>query len=329
MQVQVSTALLFGLTACTDPITATLAEADDTGSATQAEEDEGWSAPEVMGRDLAGLAAIYSTEETSEIITYTPDGEQLSALSVNRWKCNPIALTSPEARYGRWPVISELGVYFVEERGDCEGIAIDADMHLLTAGISPAGNEIYALTWDRLWRVGLDGARELVAHWNADYTGAAADFDLLAVGMDVAADGTVGIFDNFGGFATWSEEDGLVFHARVDLEAYDGAVTVAGAAGIDGWATLVQDDDQTQIRTWTGEGWARATTIRPSDFTPTDLLGAFILDGEAAWIATVEGGWYSSIWRVDPSGEVEALTWQTADGDFVALAPLFADPEDE
>jgi hypothetical protein len=154
-----------------------------------------------------------------------------------------------------------------------------------------------ASTIDKLWRVDPDGSREVLASWNTDMSDPAT-FDLLP--YTVAVDwktGEVGLVCYYGGFATWSEADGLNIRRRPDIEAWDGVITYSGAHMDQGGWYSAKFDAKTGVQTiarydLASDQWVDRVTW-DQQWTP-QVLG---IDGESGdFYLTANGGWFYAIW---------------------------------
>ncbi len=170
----------------------------------------------------------------------------------------------------------------------------------LTTG--PEGS-IYAVTVDSLQRIGGDGVVEELARWTVSFEDLNAH-ELAATGVDIDwATGEVGLFDYFGGFATWTETGGLVVHkkgnwmepalmsftgARKDGAGARGAWMIpatdaaTGAYGIYAWDAATND-------------WSLQTGWSDEDWTPFMLA----VEGETGdSYVTANAGWFYTVWRI-------------------------------
>ena len=95
---------------------------------------------------------------------------------------------------------------------------------------------------DSLIKVERDGTVTELASWSID-PGAEEGYDITVwtIARNIL-NGKVGLFGRYGGFATWSEEEGFVVHKRADVEAWDGLVLNSGAVKDGGgWFAIVSD----------------------------------------------------------------------------------------
>jgi len=161
-----------------------------------------------------------------------------------------------------------------------------------------------------LYRVDRDGTMTELASWGWDYTDEKL-FDLYA--MDLSVDlltGEVGIVDLLGGFATWSEGDGLVFRKKADItggwENWDWLVGVAGTKmDSGGWWSLQVDYETGEYALYrfnedTGD-WVSRMEWVDSNFIPLLLAE----DGDhGEFYVTAKGGDHRTIWRIREEGDL-------------------------
>ncbi len=132
--------------------------------------------------------------------------------------------------YGEGWVISTGGaaVSVVEPGGACTDLADFSDAEVYEYGVwgiaaMPDGfgldGAVLATTVGSLVAVGADGTITELAAWVVDFeVPASHEFVGVSVAVDPAS-GEVGLFDYFGGFATWTPDGGFVVHKRGDYEA--------------------------------------------------------------------------------------------------------------
>ena len=127
-----------------------------------------------------------------------------------------------------------------------EGMAgIDDNPAIRGLITSPKGYYVTA-TRGALYKVEEDGTTTELGSWNYDFSEDADAFELYA--MDLAVDwatGEVAIFGLLGGFATWSEEEGLVQQRRADITStswdnWDSSIVKSGThLDQGGWYSLL------------------------------------------------------------------------------------------
>ncbi len=178
----------------------------------------------------------------------------------------------------------------------------DTDWFLAGICTHPDGYYL-ASTLDKLWRVDEDGTRRQVASWNADFSDS-EHFDLIPYTLAAdPADGQVGLFGYYGGFATWNESSGLRIHRRPDLENWDGVVTYAGACRDGGgWYSIKSDSGTAALSIASfdfGTGQWSDRVSWEEQWTPNVLT----IDGDSGdYYVTAAGGQYPSVWRVLEDG---------------------------
>jgi hypothetical protein len=111
----------------------------------------------------------------------------------------------------------------VDASGACTMLADFSDTEVYELGVwgiatAPDGT-VYATTVGALHAITLDGTVTDVATWVVDFEDINAhEFAATNVAVDPLT-GDVGLFDYFGGFATWSAEGGFVVHRKGDYTA--------------------------------------------------------------------------------------------------------------
>lgn len=202
---------------------------------------------------------------------------------------------------GRWVINNgQASIALVEPDGTCTDIADFSETDYGVWGVTAAlDGTIYATTVDKLYQIGEDGTLTELATWVVDFEDPAAhEAAITGISVD-AATGTLGLFDYFGGFATWSPASGLDLRLKGDYEApalvgfagagqdggryyYLAGDTQTGAYGIYGYNTEI---DAWELR----DGW--------TDLGYAPNLMAIDSDTGDAYI-TANGGWYATVWRV-------------------------------
>ena len=107
----------------------------------------------------------------------------------------------------------------------------------------------------------------------------------------------MGLFDYFGGFATWTEDAGLQVLARGDYEnpvivTFTGSHRDGG-----GWYTPGQDATTGAygVYLWDGAAWALQEAWTDEDWSPFMMA----VEGETgdAYV-TANAGWFYTVWRI-------------------------------
>lgn len=249
--------------------------------------DEVWSGVTVAYTNGVGAASLVTIDQLGQLSdTLTLDSD-----------CS-ISWLAPGA-LGGWVTSDGATVSAIATDGSCTELAdfSESDYGVYGVAAHPDGYAV-ATSLDGLWEIDPDGTATELATWNADFMD--VDNFQLAV-YTVAVDlrnGTVGLFDYFGGFATWNPTDGLVILKQADLNnvpltTYSGTARDGG-----GWAVAAVDsggaygvydfdldtNDWTQTASWTDDQWT------PSQITT---------DGDSGdAYATATAGWYSRVWRI-------------------------------
>lgn len=193
-------------------------------------------------------------------------------------------------------------VVLVDDQGACTVLGDFSETDYGVWGVAAAldGSVAYAVTIDSLVALAPDGTSTTLATWTVSFEDAAAhELAAAAVAVDPRT-GELGLFDYFGGFATWSEADGLVVHKKGDWEApalytQTGTHRDAGgwyAPGIDAetGAYGVYLFDEAAGDWVLDEAWPA-----DADWEPFMLA----IDGDSGdYYLTANGGWHPTVWRI-------------------------------
>lgn len=170
---------------------------------------------------------------------------------------------------------------------------------------------------DRLWRVDTDGTVTELARWSCfePPDGKLTDVCPISVAVD-SVSGEVGMFGLYGGFAKWTEADGLQVYVADDTSDTQSFAFVAtrhkprGAffglgfsVELDGYGLFKYDADADAYEL--KGAWPNAD-YTPHDFTIDEELGDFYV--------TANGGWFYTVWRMTEDGEYTGQLYST-DGD--------------
>lgn len=263
--------------------------------------DEAWSGVTVAWPNGSGASSLLVVDRLGDAEEIVLDND-----------CYPTWIDSYE---GGW-VINNGGtsVAVVTPDGTCTVVADFSDAEAFPYGVwgvvTGKDGSIYATTVDALWRVE-EGGPTQVAAWETDFE----DYDAheaAVVGLAVdMRDGTLGLFDYFGGFATWApgaaSPDFLLKGdyndppiSTVTGAAIDGGGWVVPGVGPDGMGIFVFNETS---RAWVQE-----------ERWDTNSWGMFALtvDGDIGdYYVTANGGWYGTVWRVQPGTNFTATLFQT------------------
>lgn len=204
----------------------------------------------------------------------------------------------------------------VDGSGTCTDLAdfSDTDYGLVAVAAHPGGYYL-ATTGDALYQVDADGTVTELAAWSVD-TSDPATYERYVVSLAVdIRDGTVGLFDVYGGFATWSPTDGLVDQLHADLEA-PSVYLYAGAARDGGGFVALGQDATTGaygFYDFSGGAWVLRATWEDSEFIPS---GGIAVDGDSQDLyAIASGGWHRQVWRVRYENGEQSILYETPDED--------------
>ncbi|MBW2252993.1 MAG: putative metal-binding motif-containing protein [Deltaproteobacteria bacterium] len=158
---------------------------------------------------------------------------------------------------------------------------------------------------DMLLRVDDDGSASIVAEWPAFEEDGSHDLFASAIAAN-PLDGTVGLFGYYGGYATWSPEDGYALVRAEDPMAptggnYDAHSDEKGRFYTLGWqwdgseATVGIFRWNPDTERFVLKGAWKDSTGDDIDFSPV----AFGIDAEGGdFYVTANGGWKRTVWRV-------------------------------
>ena len=153
---------------------------------------------------------------------------------------------------------------------------------------------------DSLIRVDFDGTVSVLASWGADPNDPETfEIHVWTIALHPITK-QVGLFDLFGGFATYDEQDGLIIHKKADLENWDALYAYSGAVLTDdGWLSLVFDGNtgQTSLRGFDMDisDWYMRVEWQESDIFPLDIS----VNGDVNdFYITANAATFHTIWRV-------------------------------
>lgn len=205
-----------------------------------------------------------------------------------------------------WAVNADYAnVAMVDPDGACTVIGDFSDAEVYEFGLwgiaTHVDGTVLATTVGALSAVSTDGTVTELASWVVDLEDIDAhEFAATSVAVDPAT-GEVGLFDYFGGFATWSAEDGLTIYRKGDYSAPT-LYTTAGAhrdgggwytQGIDG-ATYAYGIYRFDLEA--GDWVLEEAWDTDSDWSPQALA----IDGDSGdWYVTANvGGIFPSVFRI-------------------------------
>ena len=188
----------------------------------------------------------------------------------------------------------------VDGKGNCTQFADFSDTEVYEfppygVTVTPDGT-IYVVFGDQLATVTREGVVTQLASWNAE-----EEFFAIGLASDPLT-GTVAIFDTSGGFATYNETDGIVFHLMPNFDA-PAISTVSGAHGDDGgWYVPAADN---AARTYgvlrfdmASAGWEMQDEWSDEDWIPFMLAVDASDDTRPEFYVTASAGEFRTLWRI-------------------------------
>ena len=249
-----------------------------------------------VDEEFAGLDVAYvAAEGSSEILTIDTIGRVDDSVTVSDG-CYPMWID--RRADGGWFVNDAQGsAAIVDADGTCTRIGdfSETDYGLWGVAVGPDGTA-YGVTIDSLVSVSDDGTVTELARWEVDFETPNVELLGSAVAVDWAT-GEVGIFDYYGGFATWTATGGLVVHIAPDIAApTHNMLSGAHRDGGDWYAPAVS---ATGYGIWrfdaASNAWVEEERWADEDWTPFMLA----IDGESGdYYVTANAGWYYTVWRV-------------------------------
>ena len=215
---------------------------------------------------------------------------------------------------GGWAVNNgQATLAIADSSGNCVDVAdfSETDFGLWGIVTTPEGR-IFATTVDKLYEVGIDGTLTELASWVVDFEDPAAhEAAITGLAYDPATK-TVGMFDYFGGFATWSESQGFELKLKGDWEN-PLLVGFAGAVqeGKD-WFYLAGSTETGEYGIYRFDNETQDWAVRDAwvDYGYSPVLMAMDSDTGDAYVST-NGGWYNLMWRVVEGSSYAGVLYTT------------------
>jgi len=191
----------------------------------------------------------------------------------------------------------------ISEQGDCLVLAdfYEDEENPVVRGVVYHSDGYYlASRLGSLIRIDTDGSITELATWAFDPSDPAT-FQLHVWNIAIhPITKEVGLFDLFGGFATYTEDDGLQIHKQANLEEWDGLYAYSGTVLTQsGWIALVfnAETGQTSIEgfDFATQNWSLRVQWVRSEIFPLDV--AVNRDFDDFYI-TANAATYHTIWRV-------------------------------
>jgi hypothetical protein len=267
---------------------------------------------ERVDEEWRGLAVAYSNDSgTSSIFTLDSigrlDGEiELSDDCYPTWMDVGVAGSGQDGGY----VINDGydGVALVAADGTCSRVvdySKDKDFpYVFDVKTHPDGYYL-ATRGGELLRIETDGSFEVLASWEYDYNDAEKfQFFAYALAIDWMT-GEVALFDFLGGYATWSEADGMVIVKQADLSDkwanWDG-LSFTAAAYLDGGGFYASGKDYLSEETvsiyrWNVEDQEYVQKIEwDLDYYEPDSM---VMNGDVGdWYVTANAAQYYRVWKI-------------------------------
>jgi hypothetical protein len=202
----------------------------------------------------------------------------------------------------------------VDSSGTCTTLADFSDSETYPYGVWGVATDldgtIYAVTIDRLVQIGLDGSVTELATWTCDFE----DYDahqLAAASLAIdPVTHEIGLFDYFGGFATWTADGGLVVHKKGDYNAPDLYTSTGAHRDGGGWYAPGVSATGYGVYHWDDAAgdWALDDAWTDEDWSPFMLA----IDGDSgdAYV-TANAGWFYTVWRIIPGSGFAADLYAT------------------
>ncbi|MFN7146034.1 MAG: putative metal-binding motif-containing protein [Myxococcota bacterium] len=279
--------------------------------------DEAWSGFSVGRVDADGAGSIV-------ILDKVGDADDEVSLSDG---CYPVWLD----HHGEGWVVSDgaANVHAVAPDGTCTLLADFSDTEVYEYGVwgiaTQVDGTVLAATIGTLEGIAADGTVTTLAEWVVDLEDVALhELAAAAVAVDPAT-GEVGLFDYFGGFATWSAGAGLTIHRKGDYEAPTLYTTSGAHRDGGGWYT--QGIDATtggygiyRFDLDAGDWVLEEEWAADSDWSPFQVA----IDGDSGdWYVTANvSGVYPTVFRVVESSGYAArfYTIELDGGQFYGIA---------
>lgn len=289
--------------------------------------DEEWTGMSVaqQSRDGRSSILVFDTVSRVDAEVTLPDGlvpyDLDHAVGGEGWVVSGTELWTNISAGGAGFEYGRASVYTVDSGGNTTALAEFSDPNWeeggdpmaalfywfgpIIRGVKTHPGGWYAVaTPDALWKVEPSGTVTELARWGGNINDAES-YELYAVDLTIdLLSGEVAVLGLLGGYATWTEEEGMVFHRQVDIsEGFDDWDAKLGVSLVrmDGDANYAMMADYStgeySLLRW--EDGAADWSLR-LDWTNDLLLPLDIAtDGEHGdWFATSKGGQYRTIWKL-------------------------------
>lgn len=257
-----------------------------------------------VDENFAGLEVAWvESTGAGHLLTFDTIGRIEADLSVA--PCAPFFLdhvVSEGAQVADQWIVNDSLAYLahVDGKGNCTQFADFSDTEVYEfppygVTVTPDGT-IYVVFGNQLATVTRDGTFTQLAEWNAE-----EEFYGLGLASDPLT-GTVGVFDIYGGFATYHPDEGFVFQLMPDFEA-PAIYTLSGAHGDDGnWYAPAYDFNvgsygvvKFDIAT---TSWQMQDQWSDEDWQPFMLAVDASDDARPEFYVTASAGEFQTVWRI-------------------------------
>ena len=159
-----------------------------------------------------------------------------------------------------------------------------------------------AVQWNRLIQIERDGTVTELAHWSAELD-ETYELSVISIAVDIVT-GEIGLFGYYGGFATYHESEGLVFHRQANIEEFDGLFAYSGAVKDGGgYYSLVYAEGNVSIRRFhlQSKEWIEkmAWTSSTGGAQEYAIPNSITIDGDHGdYYITANVASFQTIWRL-------------------------------
>ncbi len=263
-----------------------------------------------VDEDFKGVDVAYVTGEGEGHIYQIDHIGRLEA-DVQTGACIPIFLDA--APDGGWYVNDNLAaVSHVATDGTCTQLAdfSEADWPPYAVTVTPDGT-LYVVLADRLSTVASDGTVTDLATWDPE-----TEFYPIGLASDPLT-GTVGLFDYYGGFATYHPADGFAYVVKPDFSNPTLYGVISGAHGDDGgWYVPATSAAGVGIFRLEGTEWVLQDEWADEDWSPFMMAVDADDPDRPEFYVSATAGAYQVIWRVIHGSNAAEHLWVSDGSDF-------------